>query len=203
MKPLIRTQSGLTLTELLVASVLVGIVMLGAVSVDYAIRNSKLGSSRAEVLSKEVGATILNITRDAMLTAGDNSATTWQARGIYTYDVGDNFKTICFRQDANSTPADYSDDPWACYSHGNDLDIYRCTTAANPSFAGWLNCSTTGRKLLHVIQNDFFTVVEVSNRIQSIDVSLSARADPNSPQNPITNPGYSLQSSISPPALSR
>lgn len=210
MNSLFRSRTGLTLTELLVASVLVGIVMLGAISVDFAIRNTKLGSSRVEVLSKEVGATILNITRDAMLTAGDNSmdllnANSWQATGIYTYDVGDNFKSICFRQDINSTPENYADDPWACYSHGNDLDIYRCSVAANPAFAGWQNCNNpSGRKLVHVTQTDFFDVVpDADNHIQSIDISLTARSDPNSAVNPVMNPQYSLESSISPPGLSR
>ena len=133
---------GLTLTELLVTTTIIGIMMLGVVAADHSLSRGEQGASRGAVVTMRVNAMMTNITKNAALAVGTDSQ-----RGICISSstdpilacqaVADNVTTantnyICFHQDFNpvvpagadpldqvywrKTPGDFSDDRWVCYT---------------------------------------------------------------------------------------
>jgi type II secretory pathway pseudopilin PulG len=201
-------KTSMTLTELIVASAIVGIVMLGVISIDYAVRSSKKNISETSLMVMQTSAAMHQITRDAMRVVGDHSSDA--NRGISWDAVGD-IQNICFRYDADNDPNDYTNDLWTCFSldarswaaHRNTL--YRCTDRGT-ALAADITCEIAGDPQIQILpwaQTNFFTVNQTGSLIDSIGIDLLTRVRPTAAANVITNPEYRLQSIISPPGLSR
>ena len=203
-------KKGMTLTELLMATILMGIIMVGIVSVDYAIRQSRLITSKSVLLALTTSAAMLQITRDGMKVTGDKR-TASDEDGV-AYDAVDPIQNICFRYDNNlpPTPNTYEDDQWVCYSHNDDdptNNLYRCDGLDSYLLADQ-QCSEIDGADTTVLaladnDNDFFSVADSSGPIEYIEITLTSRADPAADEDPLTNPSYTLKSRISPPGLSR
>ena len=103
--------------ELLIATLLLGIVMVGIASVDYAANQVQLKSSRSAILAMRTSATLLDISKNAGPVMGDQNNS----------GVSGN----CFRQDLNATPTPsiYTDDSWICYTIVSNA-VYKCTRAS-------------------------------------------------------------------------
>ncbi|NLE65094.1 MAG: hypothetical protein GX606_04170 [Elusimicrobia bacterium] len=121
---------GLTLTELIIASIMVTIVLLGIGAADYAIRRMERDFSREASLYSQLAAAAERIRYEAREITGDATP------GSLGVALADN--RMCFRQDRRidgvlrDTPADYTDDTWACFSvSGNDLFACRRAAAGN------------------------------------------------------------------------
>ena len=67
-----HNKTGLTLTELVVASVLIGIVMLGIASFDYAIKNIQDSTNRSAVLGMQAQPAMYEIVKAARTSTGYN-----------------------------------------------------------------------------------------------------------------------------------
>ncbi len=192
----IHGQTGLTLTELVIASILVGIVSLGIFSVDYALRGSRAAASDDSILAMKTWATMEHITKNAKLAVGDINSP-----GIIA-SSGSNY--LCFRQDTSSTPNDYTDDVWRCYSKFSN-NIHTCTKT---SAAGASACSSADEIIgTYAVADscsvncDLFTYTLVQNSsLQKfyLDISLTNRSSPATPSDPMDNPNYSLQTRIFP-----
>ena len=126
MKSRRQNKTGLTLTELLVATILMGIVMLGIVSVDFGIKQMTKKISQTALLKMYTSSVLQRIAQDAASMTGD-----WPGGPC---DLG--FQTqgpsrFFFRQDIdssgalNNTPGDCSDDSWICYDLSG-TNIRRC-----------------------------------------------------------------------------
>ncbi len=116
-----RNQRGLTLAELLVTTMIVGVIMIGMVSVDYAIRSNDQQQSRAALATLRTAATLQDIVATATQAFGDMSTRCVQMANLTT----DATNYICIYRDFG-TPVDYSDDSWQCYTrHVNNL--HKCT----------------------------------------------------------------------------
>ena len=188
----------MTLTELLIASALVGIVTLGLVAAEQAVRTSRVSSSSDSQLSAKLQATMIQLSRDASQTVGDANDT-----GIWQFSSA-NDNTVCFRQAAGD-PNSYSDDPWFCWwadkltgnlwSCGNLLDQHTSCQGlpANQKHL-WGTLSDT----------NFYSLVNNSQgQIDHIQLNLVSRYDTTKAVHPITNPDYTLSAEINPPGLSR
>ena len=192
--------------ELLVASTLVGIVMAGVISVEFAIRRSRQAASQDMVLSASMAAAMLQIIKDAQQTSGDSTTPeNWQSEGIYGSVVGDD-RFICFQQDTNDLFS-YADDTWTCYLHGSSWDLHRCSGLTTPD---WTACvgnmePTFLLPLERDVETPFFEVIRdsVTKKIQYIQITLRCLADQDQSVNPITNPRLELKSQINPFYLSR
>jgi type II secretory pathway pseudopilin PulG len=218
-----KKTSGITLLELLVASALVGIIMAGVVSVEFAIRRSRQTASVDMVLNAKIAAAMLQIARDAKEVTGDSSAQTPASEGIFEYISG-NTRAICFRYydpDKTWTEAQkidhlylYTDGyhPWTCYQHDATFLLRRCTgiltaTPAEPPCTA-LNYDPSFQFKLENAQypngTNFFSIVRNgTGRIDYIGVSLIALADSSSAtHNDLTNPRAELTSRINPFYLS-
>ena len=114
-------QRGLTLAELLVTTMIIGVVMIGMVSVDYAIRTDEQQQSRTSIATLRTQATIQDIVATATQASGDMITQCVQLANLTT----DTTNYICFYRDFG-TPSDFTDDSWQCYTrHTNNL--HKCT----------------------------------------------------------------------------
>ena len=125
----IHCQKGLTLTELLVSTALIGIVMMGIISIDYATRKAQDASfDKRQVVVLATSAILEQILNDAAKITGD------VAMPGVLFRIGPR-QTTCFRQDLNPnpdliTPIDFTDDTWVCYDQqGGNPAVHRCTAA--------------------------------------------------------------------------
>lgn len=202
-----KKKNGMTLTELLMASVLVGIVMLGVASFSVSLNQFQNSTDKSTLIAMKTKAAMARINRDALLAVGDATDP-----GVYSWTNGSNRNSICFRHDLANTPADYSDDTWTCYFHGNSFNVTRCVDpAAGPPPA----CTNNGQccggateqsPLLQLADNasEYAAIVDADGdgRMDYIGITFTTRATWNQPAHPITNPEYTLTTQISPPGHS-
>lgn len=197
-----RIKTGLTLTELLIASILIGIVMVGAVSIDYALRMSQKTTSQDSLLAMKVSAAMMQITRDAMKTVGDDTDS-----GVSNDDFGP-IRNICFRYDADGDPNNYTGDEWTCYSNdsGNSPDVLTRCSGLSSALLSDKQCSESAgadMEILDLNQSDFFDIVGSGGKIDYIEITLKSLADSSESYHIITNPIYEITSRISPPGIGR
>ena len=204
MKNKLCDYKGMTLTEVLVAAMLVGIVMMGAISVDYAIRNSRKSASQDTTLSMRTQATMLRISRDANMAVGDSSS-----KGIDT-SAG----ALCIRKELGGNINSYSDDEWVCYWQ-NGTNIHRCSKnialggvpgpciATDPIVGTAVSgqCSTQiCEGTCPATQACFYYnfVFDSSTQRLYLDLAITNRYDPTKAKNPIANPEYAAATRIYP-----
>ncbi|MDP2654541.1 MAG: hypothetical protein Q8Q08_11015 [Candidatus Omnitrophota bacterium] len=186
----------MTLTELIVATILVGIVMVGTVSVDYAIRRTRQSTSFSGINSLETSATLLHISRNIALAVGDQ-----QNSGIFDL-AGGGSDGFCIRQDILTTPGDYTDDEWKCYTRIAQR-IHFCTKTA---VQGPLACVGTDETVGFTVYDsgtgtDMFTYSITNNpatRDFYVDVTITSRTNPLAPSDPLKNPQYQVSTRIAP-----
>jgi prepilin-type N-terminal cleavage/methylation domain-containing protein len=191
----LSTHRGLTLVELLIASILVGIVMAGALSVDYAVRSLQKNDAKHHTLTSRTSAAMLQMTRDAMKTVGDIND-----EGISSVTCGSECG-ICFRQDTDSDPNSYANDTWVCYGHGASNQLVRCSGLATavPDCEGMPQ-----NNVIQLSDSPFFEIVrDADNRIKYIELTIHTITNKDLAPHPLGNPTYSLTSRISPPGISR
>ncbi len=206
----------MTLIELIVASILVGIVTLGLIAAEQAIRMSRQSSNRDSQISAQLQAAMTALSKDINSTVGDASDT-----GIYQYAVGNNL-SVCFRY-AQGDPNIYSDDRWSCWTANTDTDsglLSACRNLALPTSDCRLSLAPTkidwATLTFDGTYTTFFSVLDDSaaviapasaiitgRKISYIDIQLKSRFNPAVASHPIENPEYTLTSRFSPVGLSR
>ena len=194
---------GLTLTELLVAAILMGIVMVGLISVNYAIRRMENSTSEATILAMQTSAAMRHITRNGLLAVGHESD-----QGIrYHLAALPDISFLSFRQDIAATPADFTDDEWVIYTDAGEANrLYTCrqnaSDGATPDLSG--ACSGAQRTMLLDNVNTFTYQLVRDPTVPStyLEVSLQAQYDVGQPSNPLTNPVQELTVQINPPSHS-
>jgi len=134
MKLHIRKKNGLTLTELIVACVLIGIVMIGVVSFSLTIKQIQGSSSKLAILKMQTIAAVKEMSRDASMAIGDQNDP-----GVVVDTLNTPPQFISFRHDLSRTPETYTDDTWSIYMfNGNTIagldanSLYKCTHADDP-----------------------------------------------------------------------
>ena len=174
----------LTLTELLIATTIVGIIMMGVVSSDYAVRKSFQSQSADALLSLHTRVIVNDIIKNAALASGYKNDL-----GIRTLDANN----FCIRQDPKNlpTPMDYSDDPWVCYTTVPNSALYTCAKPAGavPPAA----CATSDQKLGAVVS----VAPSFDPATDTFSVTIVNRDDPGNPKS-ISNPEVTVTSQTSP-----
>ena len=211
-KSTLTKKEGITITELLVASVMIAIVMIGVASFALAINQFQFATNKSVTIALKTKTAMALMTQDAVKSVGDKSN-----RGVYYQTNGTNMSSICFRHDLLSTPEDYSDDQWICYAHILDFELHRCINPTTDisffsgctGLGGGPGCCT-GATLDEVIltladdNNEIGEVIENGNGdLLFIDLTLTTRFIFNQIEHPVDNPEYTLSTQISPLAHSR
>ncbi len=205
----IRPQNALTLTELLVATILIGIVMTGVASFSVFVKQAQYSTSAGTILAVQTATAMHYIVEDALRAVGDSGNP-----GIL-HNGSTSATSICFRHDVNN-PASYNEDLWKCYwyygpSEGAESALYKCADrtavmVVPPSNFG--DCKTSADGVRFFSMNPkapkYFTVVNDSGgRLLYIDITLNSIADYQRPADVIKNPTYQLFTRISPPLHGR
>jgi len=198
-----KNQNGLTLTELIVSSVLVSIVMLAVVAFNFAIKQIEGATNASNIVAMRSNATVSAITRDASMAVGDSID-----RGILFYPAlppSGNRRSLCFRHDTDGDPSDYTGDTWVCYWHDNDLELWRCENPSAPiPITTFAQCDGLNTHYLQLTENEFYSVVEdANNRLEYVEITINTRFDANKSMHNVTNPDYTITTRISPISHSR
>ena len=197
-------KNGLTLTELLVSTILMGIVMAGVAAFSLFVKQARDSTSAGSILTVQTATAMHYIEEDALRAVGDNSD-----RGVVFDSPGQ--LSICFRHDV-SDPASYADDTWACYWYDASSDaLWKCadrdaSATIPPANFGDCDQGSNAVKLvtLNPAATDYFEVVDDSDgRFQYVDITLNTIADPGQAASTINNPAYALFTRASPPAHGR
>lgn len=200
----IRTQNALTLAELLVATILIGIVMTGVSAFSLFVKQARDSTGAGTILAVQTATAMHYLAADANKAVGDNSS-----RGVVVDAPGG--VSICFRHDTND-PAAYADDTWACYWYNNASNaLWQCATrtaAAGAPPASFGDCNLGGAAIrlvtLDPAATNYFAVVDDANgRFEYVDITLNTIANPAQAANTIVNPTYQLFTRVSPPAHGR
>jgi type II secretory pathway pseudopilin PulG len=185
--PIFFRKNAMTLTELIIASVLMGIMMVGLVSVDLAVRNSRATATADTAVAIQTQAAMLRITNDAMKAVGNSS----------NPGVSSAAGFLCFRHDTDNDPNTFSGDTWVCYDK-DENDIDRCT----PSVPEHCTLSSTGYESVLLGKTSDFTYnffLDSTTKKLYVDISMTNRFDTTVAAHPITNPDYTISTHVSPP----
>jgi prepilin-type N-terminal cleavage/methylation domain-containing protein len=225
LKDILRENRGVTLTELLVASVMIGIVMIGVASYSGSITRLQGSTNRSTIVAMRTKAVMARIVEDAYSAVGDNEncgkdddgVPEWNLNcgwGIRGFELGPR-KSICFRHDVNVTPENYSDDAWTCYLKaptGGPSRLFLCggppTLPANVPVKNNGDCNANGgsEELLTFdpAENNFYQVVEnAAGQLEYVEITISNIYNRIPAEHPMTNPTYSITTRVSPPGHSR
>lgn len=202
-------QKGLTLTELLVSTILIGIVMTGVSAFSVFVKQARDSTGSGTILAVQTATAMHYMVQDANKAVGDSSD-----RGVVVDAPGG--VSICFRHDV-SDPASYADDIWACYWYENSpaalWALWKCTQRNvnkpfTPPPANFSDCNQGSNAIKLVTLNpaaaQYFSVVDdADGRFRYVDITLSTIANPGQPASTIGNPTYELFTRVSPPAHGR
>lgn len=191
-------QNGITLTELLVASILIGIVMIGVASFSVSIQKLQSATNRSSVIAMRTTAVMNRMVKDAYLAVGDEAN-----RGVVAGSGGTG--SICFRHDADNNPATYTGDDWVCYYGRPNRELWLCGDGAVPPVNNWGNCSAGNGeiRLLDLEDTDITRVVNTPDgRFEYVEITIFAIFQRTGTYHPIDNPSYTLTTQVSPPGHS-
>ena len=187
-KDLLDQQKGITLTELIVASILVGIIMIGVISFSFTLKQLQTSTNNSTILAMHTSALMSDIERNAMLASGNLNN-----KGI---DVSLDKKSISFRQDLAGTPDNPDDDKWFIYKaviDGDDHELIYCSNKDTPD-----DCQVGQARAISMNIKD--VVFERDDAQGTIHIKLVTIFDTHMLDNPnyIENPSYTMSSHISP-----
>ncbi len=179
------SSDGLTLSELIITTFIVSIMIVGIMSTDFAIRRMDRDSHRDTALSMQMLALAENFRQSALSANGDKNDP-----GILIDNSSTNANYICFRHDikppGTPTPNDYTDDNFECFSRLNDdgssvgVNVKACQRTAA---AGAGACVSTDRYIGRVVTDAFTNnppIIEPSFDLTTgiFHVQLIGRVDP-------------------------
>ncbi len=192
------------MVELVVATVMISVIMLGTISATYALKNFGNSTSSDAFLAMETAAMVLQIEQTALKAIGDITDP-----GLV---ITDNFattqgKSLCIRTEIVDppTPGNYTDDQWVCYWQSNaQPEIYRCLrTAAQGS--GLCTGTASDTEIGNSLPRGYdvgdptlsgFTFSFTPQQIY-LDLSIATRLDPTKIKSR-DNPEYTIQTRIYP-----
>ena len=203
---------GLTLTELIVSSILIAIIMLGITSFSITTKQIQESTYKATILSTKAAALMNMLKKDAVAAIGDK-----RDSGVRTHQGADGH-SICFRHDVASSPSTYSDDIWVCYYQDTNFTIMRCygTSSANVPPSSSAQCESGATQIM----KDLVTLSSLGlfnvpggcgacnapgdvNNMTYVEFSIAQRYDNTKAYHPITNPQYTLKAQVNPSVHSR
>jgi prepilin-type N-terminal cleavage/methylation domain-containing protein len=209
---MMRQQKGLSLVELLVTTSIVGMIMVGMVSIDYALRSNERQQLRSSLVSLRTSAMMFDITSEASQAFGDVATQCIQINQI----TQNNNNYICIYRDINTTPSDASDDIWTCYTR-ESADLHKCTFTAAHGADDCNNGARLSDRIIGQVTADVFDPPDspfVFNNRATLNfyfqITLKSRFDPLTPslngaeyqdvlpQEYLTNPKIKLTSQATP-----
>lgn len=192
-------QKGLTLTELIVASILISIVLVGVAAFSISLKQMEQTTSEASLLNMQASSALSHIKNNAFIAIG------------YQGDPGINWDTAAtppyfsFRHDVSNTPIQYDDDEWTIYTDGSIPNtLYVCTQDAAegpvPDISGACEPPDGTQPDNLVLLNNITAIdftLETAGQFYFY-VEITTRSDPSKVEDPLRNPEVTVYERISP-----
>ena len=213
------SKKGMTLSELLIATILMGIVIIGITSFHFAIKRLEESTSTSSAVTTKAAALLAMIKKDALETVG--TAPNSGVRTIQDTSNNNEYHCLCLRlRDVDPLLS-----KWVCYLHEDDFIIHRYADV-NPGAVPCVDAATCAdnvgaggaimRNLLELedlnVGGGFFNIMPAGgcgacpagtmNTMDHINITFTAIQDTTQPYDPLSNPRTSLTTNISPPGHS-
>jgi type II secretory pathway pseudopilin PulG len=215
-------RTALTLTELLVSSVLMGIVMVGIAGFSVAIKRMQDTTDKQAIIAVQVATAMAYMERAISQTFGsdaiDNGLNGAGCNGsisTYCFDGSNPETSWSFRTDPANTPTNYADDIWLVFYKPNSgvsqNNLYACTQLSGvcPGCGpdpdnGQIPCGINRvpvlyRKLVSLTMT-WVNNTNPSTLDQRVDIAITGRFNAAAAYDPIDNPEYSMSTSVSLPS---
>ncbi len=180
----------LTFTELLAASIITGIVIIGVASMDISLRNAFEGTSKGSIVATRVSTLMHNISRHILEASGNPTS----PGAVVAASPG----RLWFRRDVAQTPSNYSDDSWHIYEHDPALFLVKYCTATSSS----TNCNAEIQRFKNITAFEATLQNNPATNLFSVKVKLVGRFNTGQPADDLTNPEYTLTSVFNLPSFS-
>lgn len=186
-----RNKKALTLIELLIASTLVGVIVLAAFSIDRVARAYYISSVRSAELTNEANLVMETIAKSMAFAAGLNSVTVFDVPSTAGMPVGDVLTIMA----ADESTADLTDTVMHRYNEGsigstNHELVFGITRGATVLHTETLS--------LRMYDYSFEEELDPDGRLLSVKVGLVLRYDPDQPVDSSTNPELIMNSKFYP-----
>ena len=215
-------RTGLTLTELLVSSMLMGIVMVGAAGYGATIKRMYDTNDKQTILAMQAAAAMAYIERTIVTTTGYQDLVTGSTFS-YNSSAAAPRAYWSFRTDPLITPDTWTDDVWSIIykptaGDPEQYDIYACTQplGVGPGLGPVPDVTSApcgaNRKRLIANRVQTFNIIGVLNTSPSVldqhlEVSIKVSYDPSNEgvvgaDDPFDDPAFSIRTRINVPAHS-
>ncbi len=195
----ITQKKALTLVELMISTMLVGLIMLGVASIDYATKQSQQTTTRRSLVAMQAGAILMDMAKNASVATGTSTNI-----GINSSHMGaapwNGPTDLCVRRDidatgaSNNTPWDFADDRWVCYTIASS-QMQRCIVAAPAA------CPLGSGQMIAPIQALNVTIT-ADNTLGvgdfNILITVTTRFTPGAAVDPLNNPETSVSTRVLP-----
>lgn len=192
-----RPNAGLTLTELIISTAIVGIVMLGVVGSDYAVRYTEKTGRDVALTEMRMARMMRHVMQNAYLAIGTSADP-----GIVMGNIGNNNNNyVCFRHDDDNDMRVSGADEWRCYTKNNSDEFEYCIRNSASFCRNNNNPEVIGEVVdtMYVDNPPSFTMDDTVG-VQKIEFNftLVTRPDIDADDDPMTNPTRVLTSSVTP-----
>ncbi len=189
----LKNKNALTLTELIAATIVFGVVIAGVTSLDFALSQTRKGTSQSTIVTTQTSAIMLRMSKEVELATGNRADP-----GIVV-DANDIW--IRHESPANATPnpTSYADDIWVGFTYDSGShNIYYCATASGMPCPNGSEIIGTVAAFAPTLIND----EALGNQNFYLEVTLVNRFDPTAAANTFDNPECTLTSRIHPISFS-
>lgn len=199
-------KSGITLTELLVASILIGIVMIGVASFSVSIQQLQTATNRSSLIAMRATAAMNRMAKDAYTAVGDEAD-----RGVETRGT----QSVCFRQDDDNDPSSYTGDIWVCYfasPPGPGGTLYLCgwdawRRSGNRPPNNYNRCNRPNGSAIELVELENRNIAIIvdppgGGLFTYVEITIPAIFDRTLIYHPIENPRFTVTTRVSPPGHS-
>ena len=201
------SKTAFSLLELIIASMLLIIVLLGIFSVNTVLNNNNVDYGQRYFVKSGTQTTLNHILNNASLAVGSGTidSNNNPDQGIEIGNAGvsndPNSYSFCIHQAANNNLINSPSDIWLCYTWSPNYQINYCTFAYDSSQPNRGASSCVGGSFLGTAHNN--PVVSFANNIFFMTIqnclnNAALNCWSNTPPDPVNNPEYSLSGSASP-----
>jgi len=209
-----KSQWGMTLAELMIASMLLGLVLIGIAAVGYSINSVQEGASREQTMAGKTQGSIFHVARNLLRTSGYStspgmSSPDSTAEGLW-YASNASGQYICLRRESG-IPGNPTDDDRICYSRtlngtlsSPNKTLMYCLLAVTDPVGFCDNSDSATIALVNLTNDDWYSIVRDSDgNVDYIELKFESIYDANSSSDAMLNPTYQMTTRISPTSLSR
>lgn len=206
-------ENSVTLTELMVATVIVGVIMLGVTGIDIALRSSHLGTTRTGLVAMRTAAIMSHMAKTIRQATGfgDGADVNDDPGILVNFPPGFPVSLIqppppvsplWIRIDDHPVPTpDFNDDSWFCYDYSGNTLRYCKVPDTNTTCDGALPAPPL--EVLGPAVNILVDHVRQDNPPNPpefyVQITITNRFDPSAPRSLNSNPEYQLTTQVETP----